>query len=424
MQNGSTISEPRVIVHSHSNQTTEVLKGSGNWSEWRLEMKTRFELDDLWDCIAGNCEDPVKQKNARCRLILSIDKKLRVHIEDMTSAKDIWRKLQNLYQDSGLDRRIGLLQKLCSIQLVDYKSVEEYVSDIVSTAHKLNNIGFNVGDEWVGSLLLKGLPENYKPMIMSIGSSGVSISADKIKMKILQDVTIDKEASKDSALISAKFKKFKKKGKVIGPGKSGESKTTCYNCGGVGHISTNCSSVKKDQGRKSNENKSLFTALSAGFRSNEWIIDSGASAHMSKSLENFNRINEFKGKIRIADNNLLNAFGKGDVNLRFQDQGTVVIKDVLHVPDLAVNLLSISEITGKDKRVVFQEDKCHVYNKNDDILATARLIDGMYVLNQEKEESLVYASGKKDNFNIWHRRLGHLNQESLMLLKKEMSTGK
>lgn len=209
-------SQSRVIVSNNSNcYAMEKLMGSENWATWSFDIRTRLDLDDLWVCIEETTSDAVKEKNAKGKLILSVDKQLYVHIETANTAKEIWTRLKSLFQDSGLDRRIGLLQKLCSIQLAECKSVEEYVGEIVSTANKLTNIGFKVGDEWVASLLLKGLPEEYKPMIMAIDSSSAPFTADRIKMKILQDVKLDKGASKNSALVSSKFKKFKPKNKSI-----------------------------------------------------------------------------------------------------------------------------------------------------------------------------------------------------------------
>lgn len=54
------------------------------------------------------------------------------------------------------------------------------MNKIVTTAHKLRNIGFNVDDEWLGTSILAGLPEQYKSMIMGLERSGAKISAHKL----------------------------------------------------------------------------------------------------------------------------------------------------------------------------------------------------------------------------------------------------
>lgn len=52
--------------------------------------------------------------------------------------------------------------------------------------------------------MLAGLPEEFKPMIMGIENSGTAITADSMKTKLLQDVTLDKAATgePDAALYS------------------------------------------------------------------------------------------------------------------------------------------------------------------------------------------------------------------------------
>jgi len=69
--------------------------------------------------------------------------------------------------------------------------MEEFVNKIFETAQKVDGIGFKVNDEWIGTLLLVGLPDEYKPMIMGIESSGQQITGELIKTKLLQDVHVD-----------------------------------------------------------------------------------------------------------------------------------------------------------------------------------------------------------------------------------------
>lgn len=51
---------------------------------------------------------------------------------------------------------------------------------------QINSKGFEINHEWIGSWLLAGLPEKYSLMIMAIEHSGISISADVLKTKLLK----------------------------------------------------------------------------------------------------------------------------------------------------------------------------------------------------------------------------------------------
>ena len=42
-------------------------------------------------------------------------------------------------------------------------------------------------DELIASLMLPGLPDHYKPMIMAVSNSCVNISTDLIKNKVIEE---------------------------------------------------------------------------------------------------------------------------------------------------------------------------------------------------------------------------------------------
>lgn len=165
----------------------ERLKGRENYDNWKFAVQAYFECDGLWTCIDGDEKDNEKLVKAKGKLILLIDPINFVHIRSSKTAKEIWIALQKAFEDNGLSRKVGL-RTLTSTKLLESQSVEDYVNKIVLTAHKLRDIGMNVTDEWVGTLLLSGRPDHYGPMIMGIESSGAQITSDFIKTKLLQDV--------------------------------------------------------------------------------------------------------------------------------------------------------------------------------------------------------------------------------------------
>lgn len=172
-------------------QLIEKLKGRENYQDWRFALPTWLEYDDLWGCVIGTqqyVDDPRKVTKAKTRIILSLEPVNYVHVEECTTAKEVWEKLQAVFEDSGLTRKVNLLRTLVTTQLDKCKNVEEYVNIIIKTAHKLNGIGLRVPDDCIGTLLLAGLPEEYRPMIMSLENSGTAITADFIKTKLLQEV--------------------------------------------------------------------------------------------------------------------------------------------------------------------------------------------------------------------------------------------
>jgi hypothetical protein len=91
-----------------------------------------------------------------------------------------------------------------------------------------------------------------------------------------------------------------------------------------------------------------------------WIVDSEASHHREYTKEVYSSLDACKGPpILMGDNSLVKVTNKGRIeltNIRFEN--------VLHVPKLSVNILSIyqmkNSITGK--RAIFTPDFLDIYD--------------------------------------------------------------
>ncbi|KYN19330.1 hypothetical protein ALC57_08358 [Trachymyrmex cornetzi] len=154
-------------------------------------MRAYLGSIDLWGCVEGiesYVNDAKKSTMARAKIILAVEKQNYSHIQDTKTPKEAWDKLRDTFEDSGLTRKEGLLRTLTSTRFIDCSSIEEYVNKITSTTHKLKELNFEVKDKMIGALLLSGLPEEYKPMIMELENSGTKITGDAIKVKLLYKI--------------------------------------------------------------------------------------------------------------------------------------------------------------------------------------------------------------------------------------------
>lgn len=139
-----------------------------------------------------------KDSNARAKIILHVDLTNYSDIKSTKTTAEAWNALKKdlwgLWTHTSCQFTV-YIRILVTTQLSNCKSVDFYCDQIISTAHKLNEMGFEVNDEWVGTLLLAGLPDEYRPMIMGLESSGTKITGDSIKVKLLQNVKIDEVKS-------------------------------------------------------------------------------------------------------------------------------------------------------------------------------------------------------------------------------------
>lgn len=99
----------------------EKLIGRENYNSWKFGVKAYMEHEGLWNCVEPVTPvEPAKDLRAKAKLILLIEPQNYVHIQDCTSAKQVWENLEKAFNDNGLTRRVGLLRDLVNTTL-DYK---------------------------------------------------------------------------------------------------------------------------------------------------------------------------------------------------------------------------------------------------------------------------------------------------------------
>lgn len=382
--------------------------------------------------VVGAADD----EKTRAKLIMTIDPSLFVHVKSVKTAKELWKKLQQLFDDNGFSRRINLLRNLISIRLENCRSMTSYVTQIIDTAQKLSGTGFEINDQWTGSLLLAGLPERFSPMIMAIEHSGINITTDSIKSKLLDmESTIEERDEVGGAFAARSNSKYKKNkmaprknvnvGSTADPSKSNvkEKTVTCYRCKQKGHYRNQCTNNENNASNfkeKSRMQSNAFSAvfLSGNFNKNAWYIDSGASVHLTAN-ESWvkNASYDQKQEIIVANSEKLSVLCSGDVKITTTAGDIdydITVEDVYCVPSLATNLLSVSQLIRKGNKVSFSDSSCSIYNKNNELVATALLENGVYKVNLQNQEHLAASvvSGV-----TWHRRLGHINKDYLNQMK-------
>ena len=159
-----------------------------------------------------------------------------------------------------------------------------------------------------------------------------------------------------------------------------------------------------------------------------WIVDSGASRHMTFEKSWFVNYIAFgtPQKVRTANGNSIQALGYGDIIIQtILDKGTerFTVKDVLHVPDFTCSLLSVSTLLEKGMEVQFCGGKFKIFDQKGKVCGQDLKKDWLFLLNCQvkipegqikfAEEVLVSDAKVLVDLNLWHQRLGHVNEIQL-----------
>lgn len=243
-------------------QLLDKLTGRENYRSWAVAIRAYLESEDLWDTVEAPAGEDIstdvkKLARARGRMVLAVAPGLFPYLENAQTPKQVWDELSKTYDDKGLARKVNLLQEATTTKFENCRSMEDYVTRIISATKKLTAIGMALPEDLVGALLLAGLPAEYKPMIMALSNSGTEISGDLIKNKLLeesQNVVNNFESESGGLHAQAQTAQF---GYTTRRGRAGSQKTRgasrrstgarCYNCNKFGHYANKCTAKKSEQ---------------------------------------------------------------------------------------------------------------------------------------------------------------------------------
>nr|GFA35844.1 retrovirus-related Pol polyprotein from transposon TNT 1-94 [Tanacetum cinerariifolium] len=149
-----------------------------------------------------------------------------------------------------------------------------------------------------------------------------------------------------------------------------------------------------------------------------FIVDSGCSKHMMGNLKLLiNFVEKFLGMVKFRNDQIAPILGYGDLV-----QGVVTIKRVYYVEGLNHNLLSVGQFCDADLEVAFRNSTCFIRDlKGNDLLTGSRGTD-LYSITLQDINSpnpiCLMAKATSSQAWLWHRRLSHLNFDTINLLSK------
>ena len=405
------------------------------------------------------------------------------------SATEMWYRLQSLYMHSSETNIAKLEDDLHNVKWKRNTSLESYLQDIDRIVDSLRGCGQDVPESRLRQTLLHGLPsrlENIKHILLSLGPKPYYVLCDHLRSHIGLSAADDPKAfigegpSEKPAATTEKKKQKPKAQAKEGSGSAGNKKSctfckldghttdacrkkkkaevVCHTCKQKGHYASECKS--KEEAREEESDATMMVryiepepstkALSVrqvtgrtpaallvnAEGKDEWIVDSGATKHMSNAIRTFNKDSEryVKQEVYLGDSSSVPVTTRGDITLRFNLEGgksnLVTMKDVLGVPGLSKNLISVSACMKNGYSVLFDHNfhHCRIFNEKR-TWGLAQEKGGLWVLDCDPAthgdwaNTARSAQAKKQPpakvqrmLKQWHSRFGHLSYDNLKKL--------
>lgn len=451
-----------------ANVKIENLRDKDNWHIWSFIIRTLLEdNDDVLAVCEGKLTKPAEDsenyetklkrftnadKTTRRIIVHSLERRPMELIVSCTTARDMWMKLNSVYDMKSEENLSAVQKQFYDFKWTESESVDYNISKLEVLSSKMKSLGSELSEGMFMNRILSLLPQKFNHFHSAWDSVEDSKrTVDNLTTRLMSEEMrfAGQEVSyeKSTALVADKNKP-----KTFYPRQNNtnlENKkqgSTCFNCGKPGHVKKECFRcyICKKGGHKSdkcyrrkegyNGNRPTsnqeddsskrgtgLIASQAMTKGGVWIIDSGASDHMSKRRDWFSTFEEFAEPLKIAvgDGKTITACGRGNINIityANDKEMSTIMHDVLFVPGIVYNLFSVTCAgkRGVDCLITNNGTQC-ILKRENEIVATGSEFGNLLKLNinvvisKSCNLSEQIKSNETCSLQLWHERLCHQN---------------
>ncbi|KAK2359039.1 hypothetical protein QL285_096166 [Trifolium repens] len=400
-------------------------------------------------------------------------------VGDAQSAKEAWDNLEKAYGGATKVKKVRLQthkRQYELLQMEEKESIGDFVTRVTKLVNLMKGCGETISDQSVVEKILRSLTPRFD-IVVSIEESKdlSSMTVEELQSSLEayeQKLNERAEKGKNEIALQVENNNSKKgkgkwngsKGKVgyqnsgskdnqeacgssqnngnnKSEGYKGEKKRfdksniKCCNCQKFGHFANECRSKSGSQedeakmAKQENGEESVMLMVTTKEDTccgSEWYLDSGCSTHMTGRKDWFSSFNQsHENKVKFANDSTLSAEASGVVCIRSKDGRQAFINDVLYIPGMKCNLLSIGQLLEKDYKIVMENKVMRLMDPNIKLILKAPMSKNRTFkieLNVMDHKCLATVVERDDW--TWHYRFGYLNFRDLnMMHNKSLVSG-
>ena len=451
-----------------------------NYQTWAVKMTVHLQALDVWEAIEedyeisplgvnptvaqmkNHKEKKTRKAKAKACLFSAVSPLILTRIMQLESAAEIWKHLREEYQGNERVRNMQVMNLIREFEMVRMKesqTIKDYAEQLPTIANKVRLLAKEFSDERVVQKNFVTLPEKYEATISSLENtkdlSSITLAELLNALQALEQRRLMRQGSSVEGAFQVKTqtnegntRRRKNKKNNNKPSNNNNQKTgtyppcphckktnhpqqkcwwrpdvKCNKCGRQGHIERICR-TQQQQGEtnvaaEQYQEEQLFSAtcFANGSTSESWLVDSGCTNHMTYDQDLFREIDRTAiSKVRIGNGEYIPVKGKGTVAIESLT-GLKLISDVLFVPDIDQNLLSVGQLVEKGFKVCFEDKNCIIKDAEGREVFNIKMKGKSFALNMLEDEQIA-AAQHENNTMLWHKRLGHFHHNVVLYMKK------
>ncbi|KAG8478903.1 hypothetical protein CXB51_028748 [Gossypium anomalum] len=363
---------------------------------WQIKMQAVLAQMDLEDALLGIDKMPStltdeekkrKDRKALTQLHLHLSNEILQDVMKEKTAAALWKRLEQICMSKTLTSKLHMKQRLYAHRLEEGASVHEHLTVFKEILSNLEAMEVQYDKEDLGLILLCSLPPSYSTFRDTILYSRESLTVDEIYDSLTSErgLIVRGRQDRNTDDDRGRTQERNHRGKSKGRSKSSNRGKQPENSGEA--------DVVKDY----SDGELLVASVNDFKVSEEWILDSGCTFHMSPNRDWFTTYETVsEGVVLMGNNASCKIVGVGTIKVKMFDGVVRTLSDVRYTAESGV--LKIS----KGSLVVMKGQR-----------KTAKL----YVLQGSTVtgDAAVASSSLSDDdiTKLWHMRLGHMSENGM-----------
>ncbi|KAI0511944.1 hypothetical protein KFK09_012578 [Dendrobium nobile] len=439
------------FLMSHIKGVISLTLTAENFPLWRSQVFKLFKANGFEGFLDGSCTCPsslhptsaneisaqtwnLLDQNLAAALYSVISPSILPYVLSLDHCAEIWDTINRRLQSNTRSRTIQLRNELHHLSMKN-QTMSQYLLAIKSIVDAIAATGSPLDPEEVIFYTLNGLAPQYQALKMAIRTNLQPISLDDLytllcseELNLAQETTtaLQNLSIADPATALAAYRGRGRGRNNAGRGRSSNrsrnrteknasNNITCQICSKTGHSAIKCW-YRHDQSYTEETAKTALFTPSDSNTTSDWFLDSGASNHLTSEHSNLQSSKQYSGTQQITLGNgyqlPIQNSGKGILPT---PTGTLYLQNLLHVPNLSFNLISIYRLTNDNKCTVkFSANGfCIQDSTTGQTLLRGPCVNGLYPIRSTATTANLALFSAQEVYNLWHRRLGHPARQTL-----------